>query len=52
MVSSICVAANFSAIKALPEMDITVLKDCCADLSREGQDAAMKVMAAQQAKIV
>lgn len=51
-VSSICVAANFSAIKALPEMDITVLKDCCADLSQEGQDAAMKVMAAQQAKIV
>ncbi len=51
-VSSICVTANFSAIKALPEMDITVLRDCCADLTPEGQDAAMKVMAAQQAKIV
>lgn len=47
-VTSICVCANFSAIKMIENVEVTVLKDCCADLSNEMQDAALKVMAAQQ----
>lgn len=51
-VTSICVASNYAAIKALPEMNITVLEKGCADLSPEGQTAAIAVMKAQQAIIV
>ena len=47
-VTSICVCANFSAIKMIENVEVTVLKDCCADLSDEMQDAALKVMVAQQ----
>lgn len=47
-VTSICVCANFSAIKTIENVEITVLKDCCADLSDEMQEAALKVMIAQQ----
>ena len=47
-VTSICVCANFSAIKMIENVEVTVLKNCCADLSNEMQDAALKVMAAQQ----
>ena len=47
-VTSICVCANFSAIKMIENVEITVLKDCCADLSDEMQEAALKVMIAQQ----
>lgn len=50
-VTSICVCANFSAIKMIENVEVTVLKDCCADLSNEMQDAALKVMAAQQGNI-
>ena len=46
--TSICVCANFSAIKMIENVEITVLKDCCADLSDEMQEAALKVMIAQQ----
>ena len=51
-VSSICVCANFSAIKQIENVEITVLKDCCADINEDMQDAAMKVMAAQQGNII
>lgn len=51
-VSSICVCANFSAIKQIEGVEITVLKDCCADINEEMQEAAMKVMAAQQGNII
>lgn len=47
-VTSICVSANFSAIKMIENVEVTVLKDCCADLSDEMQEAAFKVMTAQQ----
>ena len=51
-VGSICVAANVSMLKAIENVEVTVLKDGVSDLSDEMKDAALKVMAAQQAKII
>ena len=51
-VGSICVSANVSMIKAIENVEVTVLKEGVSDLSDEMKDAALKVMAAQQAKIV
>lgn len=52
-VTSICVASNFSILKAeFPEVPITVHKDLCADLTPEAHEAALTVMKAQQAIIV
>ena len=50
-VGSICVSANVSMIKAIENVEVTVLKEGVSDLSDEMKDAALKVMAAQQAKI-
>lgn len=51
-VGSICVAANVSMLKAIENVEVAVLKDGVSDLSGEMKDAALKVMAAQQAKII
>ena len=51
-VGSICVAANISMLKAIENVEVTVLKDGVSDLSDEMKDAALKVMAAQQAKLI
>lgn len=51
-VGSICVVANVSMLKAIENVEVTVLKEGVSDLSDEMKDAALKVMAAQQAKIV
>lgn len=51
-VGSICVSANVSMLKAIENVEVTVLKEGVSDLSDEMKDAALKVMAAQQAKIV
>lgn len=51
-VGSICVSANVSMLKAIENVEVTVLKDGVSDLSDEMKDAALKVMAAQQAKII
>ena len=51
-VGSICVAANVSMLKAIENVEVAVLKDGVSDLSDEMKDAALKVMAAQQAKII
>lgn len=46
-VTSICVASNFSVLKAeFPEVPITVHKDLCADLTSEAHEAALTVMKA------
>lgn len=50
-VGSICVAANVSMLKAIENVEVTVLKDGVADISDEMKEAALKVMAAMQAKI-
>lgn len=51
-VTSICVAANVSMLKAIEGVEVTVLANCCADLSPEGHEAALTVMSAQQANII
>lgn len=51
-VGSICVAANVSMLKAIENVEVTILKEGVSDLSDEMKEAALKVMAAQQAKIV
>lgn len=51
-VGSICVSANVSMLKAIENVEVTVLKEGVSDLSDEMKKAALKVMAAQQAKIV
>lgn len=51
-VGSICVAANVSMLKAIENVEVTVLKEGVSDLSDEMKEAALKVMAAQQAKII
>ena len=47
-VTSICVCSNFSAIKQIEGVEVKYLTDCCADLSEDGQEAAFRVMDAQQ----
>ena len=50
--TSICVASNFSILKALySETPITIYKDLCADVTEEAHNAAIKVMEMQQAII-
>lgn len=51
-VTSICVAANASAIKQIPDVEVNVLTRGCADLNPELQDAALKVLKAQQCNII
>lgn len=50
-VSEICVCSNALAIKAIGEVDVTVLENGCSGLPGEGHKAAMKVMASCQCKI-
>lgn len=50
-VSEICVVSNALAIKAIGEVDVTVLEKGCSGLPGEGHAAAMKVMASCQCKI-
>lgn len=51
-VSEICVVSNALAIKALGEVDVTVLEKGCSGLPGEGHAAAMKVMASCQCQII
>ena len=50
-VSEICVCSNALTIKAIGEVDVTVLEKGCSGLPGEGHTAAMKVMASCQCKI-
>lgn len=51
--TDICVSANYQIIKALnPEAEIYVIEDACAGVTLELHEAALKVMASCQAKIV
>lgn len=52
VVSSICVAANVSIIKTLEGVEVNVLSKGCADMTQESHEAALTVMAAQQANIL
>lgn len=51
--TDICVSANFQILKAtFPEMPIYIVKDACAGVTPELHEAALKVMASCQGKIV
>lgn len=50
--TSICVLANAVLLRAkFPNMKITVLEDCCGDVSKEAHDAALTVLKMQQIDI-
>jgi nicotinamidase-related amidase len=51
--TSICVISNAMLIKAfLPEVKVTVNADCCACVSEESHNAALKAMETAQIEIV
>lgn len=51
--TDICVSANFQILKAqFPEVPIKVFADCCAGVTPELHEAALKVMQSCQATIV
>lgn len=51
VVSSICVAANVSILKTIEGVEVNVLSKGCADTNNNRNEAALTVMAAQQANI-
>ena len=51
-VSSICVCANAIAIKQIENVEVNVIKDCCAGLTNEDHEAAMTVMKCCQCNII
>ena len=50
-VTSICVISNALAIKAIEGVEVTVIADCCAGLTKEDHEAALKVMKCCQCNI-
>ena len=50
-VSEICVCSNALALKAIEGVEVTVIADCCAGLTKEGHEAALKVMECCQCNI-
>ena len=51
--TDICVSANFQILKAMyPEIPITIISDACAGVTPELHEAALKVMASCQGKVV
>lgn len=50
-VSEICVCSNALAIKEIEGVEVTVIADCCAGLTKEGHEAALKVMECCQCNI-
>ena len=51
-VSSICVISNALTIKQIENVEINVIKDCCAGLTNEDHEAAMTVMKCCQCNII
>ena len=51
-VSSICVISNALTIKQIENVEVNVIKDCCAGLSIEDHEAAMTVMKCCQCNII
>ncbi|MDO5734719.1 MAG: isochorismatase family cysteine hydrolase [Eubacteriales bacterium] len=51
--TDICVISNALILKAaLPEVELRVISDCCAGVSPESHNNALKAMAACQVKII
>ena len=51
-VSSICVCVNALMIKQIENVEVNVIKDCCAGLTNEDHEAAMTVMKCCQCNII
>ena len=49
--TDICVVSNALAIKMIENVEVTVLADCCAGLSKETHDLALTVMKTCQCNI-
>lgn len=49
--TDICVVSNALALKAIEGVEVTVIADCCAGLTKESHDAALKVMECCQCNI-
>ena len=49
--TDICVVSNSLAIKAIENVEVTVIADCCAGLTKESHEAALKVMECCQCNI-
>ena len=49
--TDICVVSNALALKAIENVEVTVIADCCAGLSKESHEAALKVMECCQCNI-
>ena len=51
-VTSICVVSNSLAIKAIDNVEVTILAEGCSGLSNEDHEAALKVMECCQCKVI
>ena len=51
-VSSVCVISNALTIKQIENVEVNVIKDCCAGLTNEDHEAAMTVMKCCQCNII
>ena len=49
--TSICVVSGALALKAIEGVEVTVIADCCAGLTKESHEAALKVMECCQCNI-
>lgn len=49
--TDICVVSNSLALKAIEGVEVTVIADCCAGLTKEDHEAALKVMECCQCNI-
>lgn len=49
--TDICVVSNALALKAIENVEVTVIADCCAGLTKESHEAALKVMECCQCNI-
>lgn len=49
--TDICVVSNALALKAIEGVEVTVIADCCAGLTKESHEAALKVMECCQCNI-
>lgn len=50
--TDICVVSNALAIKAIEGVEVNVIADCCAGLSKEKHEHALDVMASCQCNII
>lgn len=49
--TDICVVSNALALKAIEGVEVNVIADCCAGLTKESHEAALKVMECCQCNI-